>query len=413
MDSDDIFNTLDDIARESSKTGKMKLLAEAMGNEYFRVFLKAALDPATVYGVGLKTLREIEKSPSGFGVFVFDEASNVMSNLARMADGSLSGGAAERALREMRALFSERSWNVIRLVLLKKLNCGVTVSSVNKIEPGFISIFACMLADSYDENRVSNWPAAVEPKLDGMRLICLLDLSGAEFFTRTGKKVETLVSLGKHLHETAHLVDYMLDGEVMAGAFAKTMSDVRGESKGDAGDAVFHVFDAMPLRQWEARESRKSYMERREDLESVVQPSDRIKIHPRYLARNDAEVRDYARKFMRDGLEGAIVKNRDAPYAWRRNFDWMKIKGEVSFDLPINGFFEGEGKYRGALGGLIVDFNGVDVRVGGGLTDLQRKKIWANRESYMGRLVEVAGHEVTPDGSIRHPRLVGLRWDKE
>ena len=101
--------------------------------------------------------------------------------------------------------------------------------------------------------------------------------------------------------------------------------------------------------------------------------------------------------------------------------------------------YEGEGKYEGMAGGVVVDFNGVPVRIGGGFTDQQRAEIWADfkgvsvtysytsweeeldemitvtekvkpsGQSVIGRLIEVKYHEITPDGSMRHPRFARFR----
>lgn len=88
----------------------------------------------------------------------------------------------------------------------------------------------------------------------------------------------------------------------------------------------------------------------------------------------------------------------------------------MSADVVIINAFEGEGKYRGSLGGIVVLHGNVSVKVGGGFSDLQRQEfweVWNNcRNSLEGRLVEVEYHEETPDGSLRHPRFIRFRDDK-
>jgi len=101
----------------------------------------------------------------------------------------------------------------------------------------------------------------------------------------------------------------------------------------------------------------------------------------------------------------------------------MKIKAEESVDLVVKGAFEGEGKYQGTLGGLLCDFKGVEVRVGGGYSDEERKEFWrlyqhdlkranAGEPLLLGTLIEVEFHEITPDGSLRHPRLSSVNNPK-
>ena len=145
---------------------------------------------------------------------------------------------------------------------------------------------------------------------------------------------------------------------------------------------------------------------------------------PRYLASSYDEVQFYYNAFRTAGQEGAIVKPLDGVYVKKRSYAWLKIKGEETNDLFITGAFEGTGKYEGMLGGVIVDFNGVAVRVGGGLSEAQRVELWADYQNditpgkgpfhlLLGKMIEVEAHEVTPDGSLRHPRFVRFRSDKE
>ena len=42
------------------------------------------------------------------------------------------------------------------------------------------------------------------------------------------------------------------------------------------------------------------------------------------------------------------------------------------------------------------------------MTLQNREDIWQNQETYNGRIIELLGHEYTPDGSIRHPRLANF-----
>lgn len=142
-------------------------------------------------------------------------------------------------------------------------------------------------------------------------------------------------------------------------------------------------------------------------------------------------------------LEGIMVKDPDGLYDKKKSNGWLKLKPEETEDLPVVGFFPGEPgtKYANSLGGLVVLRKGVLVRVGGGFTDAERDSLWDlatdevlrtdkaliqkekdatiirsavfTEKKLIHRLIQVEFHEVTPDGSLRHPRFMCFRDDKD
>ncbi len=135
-----------------------------------------------------------------------------------------------------------------------------------------------------------------------------------------------------------------------------------------------------------------------------------VKKAPVWYANNHTEIMEYYNGVRHSGGEGVIVKNTDGEYHCKRSRNWLKIKDQQTVDAPIVGLEEGTGKYEGMLGAVIVDLDGVDVRVGSGFSDEQRKDLWFDQP--IGQMIEIEYHEKTPDGSLRHPRFVRFRDDK-
>jgi bifunctional non-homologous end joining protein LigD len=147
------------------------------------------------------------------------------------------------------------------------------------------------------------------------------------------------------------------------------------------------------------------------------------------------------------GLEGLVVKRRDAPYEpGRRSGTWIKVKNIQRQEVVIAGWLPGEGRRESRIGALVVGVHedadpavpeGVGPlryagRVGTGFTeqtldDLARRlqplrtdvnpfgrggpkgAIWVRPEL----LAEVEFTEWTRDGLLRHPSFKGLRDDKD
>lgn len=273
----------------------------------------------------------------------------------------------------------------------------------------------CMLAQPYDPARVKRWPVAVETKLDGFRLLVLIEpgIYGAtptvSFLSRSGKAFTSLDHLRPALEQFGKQMvgRIVLDGEVTSGSFKETSSSVRRKSV-QATDAVFTVFDSFFMggenTQYSQRYSRT--------VSWVLMMNHPQIIHSRMTtAENADDVMDLYQQARLAGHEGIIVKDLLAPYEYKRSYFWMKIKGYESADLKVVAVEEGTGKHKGRMGAIHCSLGkgeGRCVAVGTGFTDAQRTDIWANQDGVVGRIAEVGYHEKTPDGSLRHPRFI--RW---
>jgi len=140
-----------------------------------------------------------------------------------------------------------------------------------------------------------------------------------------------------------------------------------------------------------------------------------------------------------EGWEGVIAKRRGSPYEHRRSKHWLKMKCEASQELVVGGFTDPRGA-RVGLGALLVGYyedddfvfagklgTGFDTRL---LLDL-RQRLDAleipqspfTKATDLPRLhahwvrpeivAQVAFIEWTVHGKLRHPRLVGVRFDKD
>ena len=140
----------------------------------------------------------------------------------------------------------------------------------------------------------------------------------------------------------------------------------------------------------------------------------------------------------REGWEGVIAKRRGSPYEHRRSKLWLKMKCEASQELVVGGFTDPQGA-RVGLGALLVGYyqdddfvfagkigTGFDTKL---LLDLRRRldaaeipKTPFTISTGLPRLrahwvkpsivVQVAFIEWTRHGKLRHPRLIGVRFDK-
>ena len=175
-------------------------------------------------------------------------------------------------------------------------------------------------------------------------------------------------------------------------------------SHGKVANAVYNIFDTC--------QDGLGFKQRYNILCSLNLP-EKVQVVKHVLTASQAKIDTTYAKAIAAGYEGLVLKTPDHLYQEKRSIDWQKMKEVQSADLRVVGFFEGKGKYEDSLGGIIVEhYTGVEVKVGGGFSDADRDYIWKYQMKYNGAVAEVLYHEVTPDGSLRHPRFKMWRGDK-
>lgn len=419
MNGYDVLRVLDDIADTNSRIEKEEIIARNISEPLFKMVLKSATDPFRTYGIAKMPDAKIglhEKKDLHIG-------SSFWMTLRSLQSRDLSGNDAIAAVQSIMEISSPESAEVIKRILTKDLRAGISSSTINKVLPGTVPSFACMLAHKYEAERIKTWPQIVEPKLDGVRVLAFVSETGIAFMSRSGKPFTAFDHFGPMLmkvHQDIYGGDFVFDGEMVSGDFNKTSGDVRRKDQ-EATDAIFHVFELMPMEFFKGDDKvrKEAYLERRRYLKDCMSKIhekgyENITMTPQYMVNSHDEIMEYYRKVRDRGLEGLIVKDPKGHYYRRRNHAWMKIKGQESADVPIIDAVEGTGKYEGMLGALVVDVDGVSVNVGSGLSDEQRMTFWSafHADELVGNLIEVEYHEKTPDGSLRHPRFVRFRGDK-
>jgi bifunctional non-homologous end joining protein LigD len=255
-----------------------------------------------------------------------------------------------------------------------------------------------------------------ERKLDGIRLLAFKHAGEVQLFSRN--------RLPRNHHYPAFVAalaalpaqDLILDGEA-TGVWM------------EQHEPRYHVFDVLWL--WGRDLTALPLDQRRERLQAL--PLEK----PLVLVQRLEEDAPWEHA-CREGWEGVIAKRRDSAYEHRRSPLWLKMKCEASQELVVGGFTDPRGSRRG-LGALLVGyFDAGELvfagKVGTGFDTQRLLELRARldtrqiaetpfaRATGLPRVgvhwvqpelvVQVAFMEWTKHGKLRHPRLLGLREDK-
>ena len=401
-----------------------------------------ALNPRITFGIGKKTITEIEKRCDvGVNTLMLETVRPVLDSLANR---ELTGNDAVTALVTLRAQHCLDSWELLKRILIKDLRASFSAKTANRVWKKMIPLFEVQLAHKYDDKLkgIKEWPTDAEIKHDGVRCMAEINMmtKSVTMFSRTGNEFTTFDSLKGDVLSLIQAAlpnargTFFLDGEIKSGEFAKTSGDIHRKDA-DITDATFYVFELLTAEEfWE--ETSPVAFKRRKRLQALfikagaelIKTQDlgiegvttkggegakwkNIKLIEQYEVADDNAAQALFGYFYGLGEEGVIVKPRYEPYYRKRANGYLKMKNAISEDLKIIGFEKGERdtKYENVLGALVVDFNGVSVNVSSGLKHDQRFEFWEKQDELLGRIIEVGAHEVTPDGSLRHPRFVRFR----
>lgn len=266
------------------------------------------------------------------------------------------------------------------------------------------------MAATLTQERFTGAEWIFERKFDGIRLLAFKQGQEVRLFSRN--------HLPQNIPKLAEAIarlpvqDVILDGEVTWDR-----------------EGAYNVFDIMWL---DGRDVTRLPLEER--LELLRGLPLRAPMH-RVTPVEDPAPWERARA---EGWEGVLAKRRGSPYEHRRSPHWLKMKCEGSQELVVGGFTDPQGA-RVGLGALLVGyFEGADLvfagRIGTGfdtklLLDLRARldaleipKAPFTKAVGLPRLrahwtrpeivVQVAFIEWTGHGKLRHPRLLGIRFDK-
>lgn|SRR5215475_1109391 len=256
------------------------------------------------------------------------------------------------------------------------------------------------LCYSFEAHRL-RFPVIVEPKLDGIRAVCVQ----GEFQSRTGKPMWNVSHIGQQLAELGPLV---FDGELIHKDWNNTISVVHTQSQ-VTSDIIYYIFDMLELEEWQNRLCTRMQVQRSRALLGTIKETSQIKIVSQWVCETYDDILEVYDDYLKQGLEGIVIKSVQGFYVFRRHHAWMKLKPSSTVDCQVTGIQEGTGKYTGIMGALMVDVGGQMCGLGTGFTDDERKSMWESPP--IGKMVEVRYQEVTKEGVLRFPSFLRMRPD--
>lgn len=299
-------------------------------------------------------------------------------------------------------------------LITKSIKLGCDAKTVNGVlGKGFIPSFEIQLAEKYFEkpNKVVGNFTLTE-KLDGFRLATIIHNDKIEFYSRQGQFVEGLVEVEEDMRmfcKANKLHNAFFDGELVAVNCEELSSDENykvvtktARTKGIKRGLKYNIFDTLSYEEFMSQNCDTEYYKRRcllNELSKNVSLT-HINILPVLYNGSDKDmIMEYLNKARENHKEGIMINLDNGMYEFKRTTNLLKVKVMQDADLKIVDVYEGTGKNKGKLGGIIVEFiyedNIYRCECGSGFSDDERIDYWNNPEKILNKIATIQYFEIS------------------
>ena len=411
-----ILEIIESLRNTSGTKDKVSLLNQYKTNNVLKNVLIAAMTPNKTYSVDM-----IPNVESYDGYEDITWALEMIEPLT----GSIDEKRDDYLINILNSL-TEDDAKVIEMVLRNKINIGLKNKSLKQVWDDFPQDKPYNRCSSFSEKTIKKlkFPMLSQTKEDGM----YVDIINGKTYTRAGNEVNVLSE--EVINSMKDLKDIVFQGEVL---HVDDNGNVLGrqESNGlsnrkeiDNTKTKLVLFDAVPLDEWndlDSKSSKSTYLERWAKLWDLITfMHGSVELVECREVNNIDEVIEHFKENLSKGLEGTILKDKDAKWKNGTNPHMIKLKVECTVDLKVTGTYLGDKgtKNEHLIGGLNIESSDglIKFNVGSGLTDEQRKEYLDG--SIIGKIVEIKFNSITQNEdepekyALYLPRLKKVRDDK-
>jgi DNA ligase-1 len=405
----------------NSTNHKIEILSDYVDHTFIKKVLLYTYHPYLNFGVtsaNLKKRSDLINPNSTQDLFVL---------LNSLNDRRLTGHDAISEVNGFIGIYQEWT-DLIYQIIDHNLETRATTTIINRVFNKLIPTFDVALA--HDAAKVKGvdlfdgtfWLAR---KLDGSRLITIIEGESIRFFSRNGKEFLTLGKVADEIRRLG-LTDLVLDGEIClmneegSDDFQGILKELQKKDH-TIENPKYIVFDILTPHEFNGDNVSPKLSDRLANRSQYLGESLATSIiEVLHQTRLDSEdiLFDLKETSKSQGWEGLIAR-RDVPYSPGRSKDMLKIKDFFDaeyqvIDLimkPQRIIVNGREVEEEMLSAVIIEHLGSRVNVGSGFTIEQRQHYYRNPTDILSNIIKVQYFESTTDQhgnhSLRFPVFKG------
>jgi len=419
-----IHKILKEINEENGSLYKLAVLKKYKDELCLPTVLRMTYDRARfTYGLTVKPFLNVERVHTG--EMKLTDALSYLIDEGGLA--LVSGNAAKEELEVILCRLAKHDAELILQIINRdlRINCGR--SQINKVFKGLIIKPAYMRCDLYSDKTSANieYPAFIQLKADGTYREVLISDGRAYWSSRSGEVYEypILTEQMKHMPDGYYFGELVVEG-------SKDRADSNGQinsSNPPHDKIIFHVWDYVTSIDYRNAIDRINdgaieYYARWEALTATIEANElsHVKLIESHLIDSAEEAMLIVSGWMKQGLEGGVLKSIHGIFKDGTSKLQLKMKLEIDVEVRITGFKEGKpGTIRAKTFGSIT-YKTDDGKIEGsasGFNAKQLKEFSEKRDEMIGMIITLKCNDITrARGSetyaLSHPRFIEIRYDR-
>lgn len=400
----------DQLQATNSKLEKQRIIRENKDNMQFTDTLVFLLSPYILTGISTKKIDKKVKPWIYTNDYLWSSVKSYLLSHNTGTDDDIA------YIQDFIYYQPEDMQDFYKGLITKSIKLGCDAKIVNQVlGKGFIPTFEIMLANKYfDKPERVKGNFTLTEKLDGFRLATVIHNDKIEFYSRQGQLVEGLIEVEEDMRKLCALENIhngFFDGELVAMNCDELSSDENykivtkiARTKGVKRGLKYMIFDTLPCKDFVEQNCTREYHSRRNKLDTFAiymnNENSHINILPVLYNGSDKDmIMEYLNKARENHKEGIMINLDNGMYEFKRTTNLLKVKVMQDADLKIVDVYEGTGKNKGKLGGIIVEFiyegNTYRCECGSGFSDDERVDYWNNPEKILNKIATVQYFEIS------------------
>ncbi|EPY7848091.1 hypothetical protein ACXGXY_001837 [Campylobacter coli] len=411
-----ITDFLNELNASNSSNYKLEVLKK-YNNEIIREFLSLVYDKVK-YSYGIKKVPEFQNNSETI------DFNTIKNTFIALHNRDFTGN---KAISVIQTLLNNKTPEITRIItciLDRDIHSGISIKQINKVHKKLITEFPYMRCSLMDKFKNIRFPAMIQIKADGTYRTFIKKGDSVQAFSRSGESYEH----PKVYSALLNLPDGAYIGELICNEVEGTNStEIRYKSNGllnsltPPENVTFYMWDYLTLEEFENGSSKTPYKERFEFVWRLTETLeyDTLTVVRTRVVDNLESVNIYLNTWLKEGEEGAILKNCDAVFKNGTSTEQIKLKPEIEVEVRCIDFTEGNGKFKDTFGAIV--FKTDDELIRGkvsGISDAERAEIFKNSSKYLNKVFTVKATALTKSEdseiyALMHPRFNGFREDKD